>query len=289
VQVFLSAIGGGSMYRLRAGNKKIGVDGSNKISVFSKLMDSHSLYLRASVRRQRTGRYGSRGRTYLLARVAFCVCGLRLRSETKISRGKSRAYYMCPGRRDGRCSERAPLVGLTDEVVLDHLASYVTPPEVVDLMRDELLKMRHVPDEGLRAQRRRIEVAMQRLGDRYTWQEIEEAEYRQERRKLEARLAELPLPADSNIIAFDRAPSTMLPFATIVRDTTPEHQQPIIRHIVQRVVIEDREVVSIDVRPEARPFFGDYPDAVVMAPPDGLKPPTATQRAGLLPRGRVAA
>ena len=231
----------------------------------------------ASVRRQRTGRYGTRGRTYLLARVAYCACGLRLRSETKISRGKSRAYDMCPGRRDGRCDERAPLVGLADEVVLDHLALYVTPPKVVNLMRDELRRMRHLPDEGLRAQRRRIEVAMQRLGNRYTRQEIEEPEYRVERQELEARLAELPLPADSNIIAFDRAASTMLPFATIVRDTTPEHQQAIIRHIVERVVIADRQVVSISVRPEARPFFGDYPAAVVMAPPDGLQPPTATQ------------
>jgi hypothetical protein len=45
VQVFLHTIGGASMYRLRAGNKKVGVDGSNKIPIFSKLLDSKSLYL----------------------------------------------------------------------------------------------------------------------------------------------------------------------------------------------------------------------------------------------------
>jgi hypothetical protein len=47
-QVFLNTLGGASMYRLRAGNKKVGVDGSNKISIFSKLLDSQSLYLTAN-------------------------------------------------------------------------------------------------------------------------------------------------------------------------------------------------------------------------------------------------
>jgi hypothetical protein len=45
VQVFLNTIGGGSMYRLRAGNEKLGVDRSNKVAIFSKLMDSKPLYL----------------------------------------------------------------------------------------------------------------------------------------------------------------------------------------------------------------------------------------------------
>ena len=40
VQVFLDTLGGASMYRLRAANAKIGVDKSNKLSIFSKLMDS---------------------------------------------------------------------------------------------------------------------------------------------------------------------------------------------------------------------------------------------------------
>jgi hypothetical protein len=45
-QVFLSTLGGASMYRLRAGNKKVGVDGSSKIPIFSKMLDSHSLVSR---------------------------------------------------------------------------------------------------------------------------------------------------------------------------------------------------------------------------------------------------
>ena len=48
VQVFLHNLGGASMYRLRAGNKKVGVDSSRQISIFAKLMDSRSLYLTAN-------------------------------------------------------------------------------------------------------------------------------------------------------------------------------------------------------------------------------------------------
>jgi hypothetical protein len=72
-----------------------------------------------------------------------------------------------------------------ERFVVEHLASHRTPAAVVALMRDELRALRHVPDEGLRAQRQRLEVAMKRLCDRYTWQELDQAEYRSERRKLE--------------------------------------------------------------------------------------------------------
>lgn len=112
-------------------------------------------------------------------------------------------YYRCPGRRDGRCSSSNIPATVVERMVIDHLAAHSTPPVVVDAMRDELRVMRHVPDEGLRAQRQRVETAIKRVGERYQWQEIEEPEYRAERRKLEARLAELPLAADSNVLAFD--------------------------------------------------------------------------------------
>ena len=45
VEVFLNTLSGASMYRLRAGNAKIGVDKSTKVSIFSQRLDSKSLYL----------------------------------------------------------------------------------------------------------------------------------------------------------------------------------------------------------------------------------------------------
>ena len=138
-------------------------------------------------------------------------------AETRVSRGKGWAYYVCPGRRDGRCKARAVRVAPIDNFVVDHLAPHSTPPEAIAVMREALRCMCRVPDEGLRARRQRIETAMARLGDRYVWQEIDEADYRTQRRRLESQLAELPLPADSNLLAFDRAAATLLPFANIIR------------------------------------------------------------------------
>mgnify|MGYP001813325185 CR=1 FL=1 len=54
-----------------------------------------------------------------------------------------------------------------------------------------------LPNEALSNQRQRLETAIKRPGDRYQWQEIEEREYREERAKLQAQLAELPPPADA--------------------------------------------------------------------------------------------
>jgi hypothetical protein len=87
--------------------------------------------------------------------------------------------------------------------------------------------------------------------------------YRVERRRLEALLAELPLAADSNLLAFDRAASTLLPFASIIEGTTAAHQRAIVTHTVERVTIGDRAVTDVDMRPEARPFFADYHAGVV--------------------------
>ena len=114
--------------------------------------------------------------------------------------------------------------------------------------------------------------AIKRLGDHYQWQEIEEAEYREERPKLQAQLAELPPPADSNMVAFDQTGDRLLPIATIIRETTPEHQSALARHIVDRVTVADGKVSAIELRPEARPFY----TGLVMVPPDGFEPPTRT-------------
>jgi hypothetical protein len=108
-----------------------------------------------------------------------------------------------------------------EALVLGHLAAHRTPPEELPLLREELARFTHLPDDGLRAQRARIETAIKRLGDRYTWQEIGEAEYRAERQKLEAMLIDLPLPAESKLVGFDRAAALYQEIGAILSDTTP--------------------------------------------------------------------
>ena len=79
---------------------------------------------------------------------------------------------------------------------------------------------------------------------------------------------------ESNLVAFDAYGATVLPMADVIRSTTPAHQQAIVRHIVDRVIVENGMVPDIRVRLEARPFFAELVDGVALAPPDGLEPPT---------------
>ena len=91
---------------------------------------------------------------------------------------------------------------------------------------------------------------------------------------LKAQLARLPSPVDSNLIAFDRAATTLLPLGELIKRTDAEHQAALIRHIVERVVVEDGEVCENEPRLEARPFFAAMRDGMAMAPPEGFEPPT---------------
>jgi hypothetical protein len=95
------------------------------------------------------------------------------------------------------------------------------------------------------------------------------------RSKLQPQLAELPPPADSNVIAFDRTGERLLPIATIIREATLVHQSALVKHIVERVTIKGGEVEDIALRPEARPFYA----GLVVAPPDGRRAPVAIQLA----------
>jgi hypothetical protein len=216
----------------------------------------------AARRRRSTSGRRQAGRVYLLAQLLHCACGLRMRGETHARAGRAEEwrYYRCPGRRDGRCASggRRVRADAVETLVLDHLGSHRTPPEELPYLREELARLTHLPDDGLRGRRARIETAMKRLGDRYTWQEIGEAEYRAERKKLEAMLVELPLPAESNLVAFDRASQHYQEIGAILEDTTREHRRQIILAIVERVQATEGGVSEIRMRPEARPFFADY-------------------------------
>jgi hypothetical protein len=172
------------------------------------------------------------------------------------------------------CASPNARAEVVERTVIDHLAAHAAPPDFVALERDELRRMRHLPAEGLTGQRARIEAAMKRTGERYTWGDIEEGAYRGEMATLKAQLADLPTPVDSNVIAFDLAGATLLPLGARLRRTAPEQQAALIRHIVERVVIEAGEYTDIEPRLEARPFYASMREGMAMVPPEGFEPPT---------------
>ena len=230
---------------------------------------------RTGRRNANVGRGAHPRRPYPLQRLAYCACGLRMRGEALVrpSRREYR-YYRCPGRRDGRCSSPNARAEVVEQIVIGHLAGHAAPPEFVALEREELRRMRHLPAEGLTGQRARLEAAMKRTGERYTWGDLEESEYRAEMTALKVQLAELPSPVDSNVIAFDQAAATLLPLGALIQRTAPEHQAILIADIVERVVIEAGEVRDIEPRIEARPFFAAMRNRMALAPAEGFEPPT---------------
>jgi hypothetical protein len=122
---------------------------------------------------------------------------------------------------------------------------------------------------ALSGQRARVEAAIKRTGERYTWGDIDEADYRAQMAVLKAQLDELPSPVDNNLVAFDRAAATLLPLGAVLERTAPEEQGALIRHIVERVIVEAAAVRDIEPRMEARPFFAAMRDRMAMAPPEG--------------------
>jgi hypothetical protein len=80
--------------------------------------------------------------------------------------------------------------------------------------------MRHIPDQALSVQRGRIEAALRRLNEMYLWQTIDASEYQRQRQELTTKLAELPPPEESDLVAFDKAAGVLLPMAEVIRGTS---------------------------------------------------------------------
>ena len=67
------------------------------------------------------------------------------------------------------------------------------------------------------------------------------------------------------------AAERLLPFAETLVQAAPAQQAAIVRHIVEKVVITDRQVVEIKPRLEAAPFVAAMTAGMAVAPPDGRR------------------
>ena len=65
-----------------------------------------------------------------------------------------------------------------------------------------------------------------------------------------------------------------VPKADVIQKTAPERQAALIRHIIEKVVIEDGQDRDIEPRMEARPFYAAMRSGMALAPPEGIEPPT---------------
>ena len=174
-----------------------------------------------------------------------------MRGEAHIQRGTERRYYRCP---TVACRARRCPADLVEDVVLDAIARAVLPTEVIDAARAELrrrLKTPAVASAG--RQRGRLLTRLEQLRKQHAWGNLADAEYQAERDTARAALAELP--DGDRITAFDAHRARILALPGAIAAASPARREELCRIVVERVVVRDRLVETIEWTPSARPFL----------------------------------
>lgn len=207
-------------------------------------------------------------RQYLLSGLLRCECGRRLRAATRLSRGHSWSYYVCPR---GHGSVRGPEA---EAAVLERVAAGMLPPAAIDEAREELRRRLRTPRTGeLDELRARLVQRRERLAKRFEWGELDEPTYRAERAGVDRQLA--TLPDGDKLVHFDRFRAVAVSVAAALEQASDEQRAELLRMLIESVPVRDRRVDVDDIAwsPPARPFF----ERVTMAPPEGRRDAIVTQ------------
>ena len=201
--------------------------------------------------RRRVGNKPRPFRSYVLRGLLYCSCGTRMRGEAHLQRGTERRYYRCPtlGCRARRC----PADGIEAEV-LASIADGVLPQSVIDAARAELRQRLETPGVAVAGRTRaRLLTRLEQLKKQHAWGDLTDAVYQAERDA--ARLALAELPDGDRILAFDAYRARILALPEAIAVASGARREELCRIVVERVVVRDRQLETIDWTPPARPFF----------------------------------
>lgn len=208
-------------------------------------------------------------RTYLLTGILECACGRRLHGQTRSSRGNEWMYYLC---RD--CGRKAIATKDADGVVLARLRRAILPAEIIEASRNELRRRLSLPSRGASDElRARLELRLGRLKQQFEWGDIDVPEYRAKMQETQAEIALLPEP--DKVVTFDAVASVVESLRTAIDCASPEQLRELIGMLVERIKLTEDGEYEVEPVPAARPFFAAA-DTLLLAPPDGLEPPTRT-------------
>ncbi len=202
--------------------------------------------------RTRVGNKPKPFRHYVLRGLLYCECGTRMRGEAHLQRGTERRYYRCPklGCRARRCP-----ADLVEDDVLASIADGVLPTGVIDAARTELRKLLETPEVAVAGrQRARLMTRLEQLKKQHAWGDLTDAEYLAKRDATRADLAELP--DGDRIRTFDAYRARVLALPDAIEAASPARREELCRIVVERVVVQNRQLTAIDWTPAARPFFG---------------------------------
>lgn len=201
--------------------------------------------------RTRAGNKPRPFRHYLLRGLVWCGCGTKMRGEAHVQRGTDRRYYRCP--KVGCGARRSPAEGL-EETVLAAIGGAVLPDEVIDRARAELQARLGEPVVPVPArQRARLSKRLEQLKKQHGWGDLEDAEYQAQRDEVRAALRELP--DDDRVRSFDAFRTQLLTLPEAIAAASPSRRAELCRIVVQRVIVDDRQLGSLIWTPPSAPFF----------------------------------
>jgi hypothetical protein len=102
-------------------------------------------------------------------------------------------------------------------------------------------------------QRARLQTRLERLKKEHQWDDLSDEEYQTARDATRSALAELP--DGDRIRTFDAYRARVLELPDAIEAASPARREELSRIVIQRVVVRDRRLASIEWIPAARPFF----------------------------------
>ena len=201
--------------------------------------------------RTRVGNKPRPFRAYALRGLLYCACGTRMRGEAHLQRGTEIRYYRCPtvGCRARRCP-----ADTVEGEVLDMIAQGVLPGSVIKEARMELRRRLETPEVvGAGRQRARLLTRLEQLKKQHAWGDLTDAQYQAERDATRAALD--ALPDENRVMAFDAYRAKLLALPEAIAKASPTRREELCRIVIERVVVNDRQVEAIEWTPPARPFF----------------------------------
>ena len=138
--------------------------------------------------------------------------------------------------------------------MLGRIAGGVLPQAVIDMARTELRRHLETPDVLVAGrQRARLLTRLEQLRKQHAWGDLTDAVYQTERDAAQAALANLP--DGDRIVVFDAYRARVLVLPDAIAAASGARREELCRIVVERVVVRDRQLETIDWTPPARPFF----------------------------------
>lgn len=199
-------------------------------------------------RRRKTRSFGQKKRTYVLSGLARCdECGLTFRCHA--NEHETRYYRHKPGERGFECE--VPDRYMRSDLIEPQWSEIVSRIRLPADWRARIEELAGNADEreAIINERAKLQEKLRRVTQLYADLLIEEADYRQQRDRLQTRIASLVPPDSPNVI---EAGEMLEQLGTLWAAATLEEQRDLTRMMVKSVFIDVNEarIVAIEAQPQ---------------------------------------